>query len=235
MNALSRDGWLGNIFGHAVWRVSPPRGGPDRETAEAIERVPSPAFLYAKVPTSDIDAVGALVGLGFLVVDTNVVLERPAGSVPDDVDDACRFAKAGDREAVCALAGRSFTLSRLHLDPAVPRAVADRSRSEWASNFFAGQRGNHMVVAEVAGRCAGFLQLLGPKDGVLVIDLIGVDPDHRRRGLARKMIQFAAAQLRDFAAMRVGTQIANIPSLRLYEALGFRTTETSYVLHCHKR
>jgi hypothetical protein len=31
----------------------------------------------------------------------------------------------------------------------------------------------------------------------------------------------------------VGTQAANIPSLRLYESFGFRVCETAYVLHAH--
>jgi hypothetical protein len=34
--------------------------------------------------------------------------------------------------------------------------------------------------------------------------------------------------------MRVGTQIANIPSLRLYERLGFTMAESAYVLHAHR-
>lgn len=235
MTGLRQDAWLGEILGCHAWRVIVGPDGPDAETRDAMGRLEGPAFLFAKVPTSDIRCVAALGALGFHVVDTNVTLERP---VPGDAVTAlgtyCRPARPEDREAVASLAARSFTYSRLHLDPAVPRPAADRSRAEWAGNYFAGRRGDHMVIAERDGDCAGFLQLLGPGDGTLTIDLIGVDPAHRRNGVARDMIGFAIARFGGIARVRVGTQAANIPSLRLYEALGFRTAATSYVLHCHR-
>ena len=34
--------------------------------------------------------------------------------------------------------------------------------------------------------------------------------------------------------LRTGTQIANVPSLRLYERLGFSISSASYVLHLHR-
>jgi ribosomal protein S18 acetylase RimI-like enzyme len=226
---LARDEWLGRILGCDAWQVRVGAHGPDRD---AIAKVAAPAFLYAKVPTADTAMVGRLGDLGFRVVDTNVTLERDAApALAESGRNACRFAAPGDRDAIRALAGRAFSHSRLHLDAAVPREAADRSRAEWAGNFFSGARGDHMVVA---GECLGFLQLLGPKDGVLTIDLIGVDPTARRRGLARDMIAFAAARLPGIARLRVGTQVANIASLRLYESLGFRVVETSYVLHAHR-
>jgi ribosomal protein S18 acetylase RimI-like enzyme len=229
---LARDAWLGEILGCAAWRVSVGPQGPDRD---AIGRVGAPAFLYAKVPTADTRAVASLDTLGFHVVDTNVTLERNAApALAASGRNACRFARSEDRAAVRTLAGRAFSHSRLHLDTAVPREAADRSRAEWAANFFAGARGDHMVVAESGGACTGFLQLLGPAGGVLTIDLIGVDPAARRRGVARDMIAFAAAELPGIDRLRVGTQVANIPSLGLYEALGFRVVETTYVLHCHR-
>jgi len=229
---LARDGWLGDILGCAAWRVSVGPHGPDRD---AIGRIGAPAFLYAKLPTSDTRAVASLDALGFHVVDTNVTLEREAAPpFAATGRNACRFARPEDCAAVRALAGRAFSHSRLHLDSAVPREAADRSRAEWAANYFAGARGDHMVVADGDGACRGFLQLLGPAAGVLTIDLIGVDPSARRRGIARDMIAFAAAGLPGIARLRVGTQVANVPSLRLYEALGFRVAETSYVLHCHR-
>jgi ribosomal protein S18 acetylase RimI-like enzyme len=144
-----------------------------------------------------------------------------------------RPARPDDRDAVMALAASSFDHSRLHLDPAIPRAVADRSRAEWAGNFFAGKRGDHMIVGEIDGVLAGFAQLLGPRDGVLTIDLIEVAPPYRRRGIAHTLIA-ASAGIAGTQTLRVGTQIANTPSLRLYETLGFRVVGSQYVLHYHR-
>jgi ribosomal protein S18 acetylase RimI-like enzyme len=142
------------------------------------------------------------------------------------------MALPGDRQAVEDIARKSFLYSRFHLDPAFSRAVADRIKAEWAGNFFHGQRGDHMVVAEVAGAVRGFLQLLQDEPERMTIDLIAVAEDVRGRGVASAMMGYAMRACRA-RTLRVGTQAANLASLRLYENLGFRVIATSYVLHRH--
>ncbi|MBP1741959.1 MAG: hypothetical protein H6Q48_4252, partial [Deltaproteobacteria bacterium] len=93
-------------------------------------------------------------------------------------------------------------------------------------------RGDNMVVAIKDSSPAGFLQLLySGKD--LVIDLIAVEEKFRRMGIARAMIHFAETALRGFEEIAVGTQIANVPSIRLYEKLGFRVASSVYTFHYH--
>jgi len=89
-----------------------------------------------------------------------------------------------------------------------------------------------MVVTSVDGKIAGFVQLLhSGRD--LVIDLIAVDRKFRRKGIARDMICFAQTAIKGFKRMRVGTQLANIPSIRMYERLEFMFVDASYVFHYH--
>jgi ribosomal protein S18 acetylase RimI-like enzyme len=233
LSALTPDDFLTGIVGRPTFRVEVGQNGPTRETVAAIGAAQKrPVFLYAKLPTGAVAALRDLEKLGFAVIDTNVVFERPARedripSIPT------RQARPDDSGAVMALAAGSFSHSRLHLDPAIPRQIADRSRAEWAGNFFTGRRGDHMIVAEAEGEVAGFAQLLGPRDGVVTIDLIGVAAPFRRRGIAAALIA-ASGKIAGAQTLRVGTQIANTPSLRLYETLGFRIAETHYVLHCHR-
>jgi GNAT superfamily N-acetyltransferase len=136
-----------------------------------------------------------------------------------------------------AIAGSAFRYSRFHLDPQIPKSLADKVKAVWAGNWFAGQRGDGMVVAEDAGQVAGFLQLLWSGEQCLVIDLVAVRPQSARKGLSRAMIGFAQANgtgdARRAAGMIVGTQAANVPSVRLYESLGFRLRQTKFVLHHH--
>jgi ribosomal protein S18 acetylase RimI-like enzyme len=169
------------------------------------------------------------------VVDTALTFDAEGVSAPGD-DSRIRFARPDDEKEVRALAGSAFQYSRFHLDPAIPAALAHRIKSEWAGNWFRGARGDGMIVAEDAGRVAGFLQLLWRGER-LVIDLVAVDPASRARGLARAMIGCAAKRgtgdARRPAAITVGTQAANIPSVRLYESLGFRLRGSQYVLHHH--
>jgi ribosomal protein S18 acetylase RimI-like enzyme len=232
LTPLVRDDFLTTLVGRPTFRVALASDGDNTAIFNAIRTVQQkPVFLYARVPTSSVDAVWQLEELGFRVVDTNVIFERAAAR-DRSVTRATRWARSDDRNAVMLLAAHCFTHSRLHLDPAIPRAVADRSRAEWAGNFFFGKRGDHMIVSESDGSLAGFAQLIGPRDGVLTIDLMGVGKPFRRRGIAGSLVS-AASEIAGTRLLRVGTQIANTGSLRLYETLGFRVAESHYVLHFH--
>jgi ribosomal protein S18 acetylase RimI-like enzyme len=237
---LVRDPFLSGLLDREAGRV-PYREGmgaaltePDsqlrRELAAASRR-----FLDAKVPAADVACVAALTDLRFRVIDTNVQLERawdppPQPKCADGYEIA--FATPADRSGVERVARKSFEFSRFHLDPQIPRETADRIKARWADNFFTGERGDAMAVARHGGEIAGFLQLIAA-ERTLVIDLIAVDPRHQRQRLASAMIAFAMAGLAGFDRVRVGTQVANTASLRLYEKLGFCACGAYYVLHRH--
>jgi ribosomal protein S18 acetylase RimI-like enzyme len=228
---IAADEWLGERLGTRCWRVSPSNEG------VALDSLGSKGacFAYAKVPVAEIGLVRDLIGHGFYPVDValqfeGVVQPAPAGS-------GIRFAAPADRDGVARVAGATFEFSRFHLDPAIPRNLANAMKAEWAGNFFVGLRGDGMVVAEVDGRVAGFLQLLWRPQNVLLVDLIGVDRACQGRGIARQLIHFAAQKGtgdgRVPAAIHVGTQVANVKSVRLYESLGLRQASAHYVLHYH--
>ena len=71
-------------------------------------------------------------------------------------------------------------------------------------------------------------------DDVVVIDLIAVDKNHRRKNTASSLIAYAESEYNNCLLIRVGTQIANIASVRLYEKLGFRLTQSQYIFHYHR-
>ena len=90
-------------------------------------------------------------------------------------------------------------------------------------------------MARVDGEPAGFLAaLLTDGDQTAVIDLIAVDDGYQRRGLGRALNEaFIARYHQRCPRLRVGTQVANIPALGLYQQLGFRVAASQYVLHRH--
>jgi ribosomal protein S18 acetylase RimI-like enzyme len=228
------DEWLGRLLGRPALRLD----RADTGDAGWIGRLDhEDLFITVKLPAHDVAALGELEAIGFRVVDAALTFSAAAVG-PQAADPRVRAARRGDRERVAELAGRAFRFSRFHLDPAIPRALADRVKQSWAANFFAGARGDAMVVAEQDGAILGFLQLLHGASSGFVIDLIAVAPEAARQGLARAMIGFAAAQGVNGAApsgWRVGTQAANIASVRLYESLGFRLEHAQFVLHHHGR
>ncbi|HZP68480.1 MAG TPA: GNAT family N-acetyltransferase [Pseudolabrys sp.] len=225
MLSLTRDVWLSEIMAQPVHRVS--------VNGEANLAIDSPrGFYFGRIPAADIRTANALAALGFRVVDTGVTLERDPRVRASGGRIAVRAAVPQDREAVAAIARHGFRFSRFHLDPQIPSALANEIKAQWAENFFRGRRGDQMAVAEIAGRPVGFLQLLRAGDGTLVIDLIAVEDNHRGAGIGSAMVEWAAGHAGG-GRMRVGTQAANVGSLRFYENLGFRTVATAYVMHLH--
>lgn len=250
---LKPDKWLSNILGRPAYQliVTPALLEADhvdhaRSRSELREALSRGAFFSAKVPVSDAAARGFLEQLGFCLIDTNLRLEAVAeraaafgrhdrGQERGDKGQGqiqLRFAETSDRDGVVSLARRSFVFSRFHQDPLIPKSVADEIKAQWAGNFFKGERGDRMVVAVSNGTIAGFALLASGDGPSVVIDLIAVDEGCRRRGIAARMIEFVASQDCPNRVV-VGTQVANLPSVCLYEKLGFRLTEAQYVFHFH--
>ena len=242
---LAPDAWMAGVFGHAVFRVSWPAG--DEDTAagqqalrEAFAAVPGPAFYYVKVPTDRVDRVRALCALGFDVVDVNTTFDRAPERLPDPAPSpvVIRGARPEDHAGVLGIAATTFVTSRFHLDRRVPHGVADEIKRAWVENYCLGQRGEGLLVAAVEGRPAGFLAVLDATvngKAYRVIDLVGVARSYQGKGVGRRLVEaFISCSAGRCDMLRVGTQVANIPSMRLYESCGFLMTETSYVLHAHR-
>lgn len=225
--ALKPDSWLGGLLGKPAWHLSPAARDFDRI---AMPDAGGPCFVDAKVPVGRTDIAAKLQDAGFRLIDTNVQMERPAW--PAGRSRASRFAVAADRTSVERIAEKGFSYSRFHLDPLIPRSVADRIKRAWAGNYFEGSRGDAMVVAEVGGEVAGFMQIIRQGD-VIIYDLCAIDDRFRGKGLARDLIAFAEANIPGIELVRLGTQIANASAMRSWLADRFQFVSASYVFHYH--
>jgi ribosomal protein S18 acetylase RimI-like enzyme len=92
-----------------------------------------------------------------------------------------------------------------------------------------------MIVVEQGRYITGFLQLIDQKDGQWLIDLIGVRNANKGQGIASQLIQYCVDSCENVQIVKVGTQLANRSSIRLYERIGFRFEDASYVFHFHTR
>jgi hypothetical protein len=133
---LEADTWLGSVLERPAWNVVAGSGA----TALAELSTSRSHFATAKVAASDTAEADALQALGFRVIDMALTLdaERVAARTPSG---RARFAAPQDRAQVEQIAGSAFRFSRFHLDPRVPRALADKVKASWAGNWFAGKRG----------------------------------------------------------------------------------------------
>ena len=231
------DPWLGQLFGYPVFRVA--AGGDLSPRDQSPTDIPAlkEAFVYARVPCAEIGQVNELLKKGFRVVDTALRFRRKV-SAPGlgEKDQTVRDAKAADFGPVMDIAGECFRYSRFHLDPLVPRPLADAIKRAWMDSYRLGKRGCGCLVAERAGKVAGFLAVLDSsgEKATRVIDLIGVRTDEQGSGVGRALVEsFVQRAWPGAQELEVGTQAANVPSVRLYEACGFRFAEAAYVLHAH--
>jgi dTDP-4-amino-4,6-dideoxy-D-galactose acyltransferase len=223
---MTADPWLSGVTGLACYSA----GAPVDAAQLAAKRN---AFVFAKVPVSEVGQLERFVATGFRLVDTHVVLECTGARHAEQKD--VRTATVADHETVLAIAERAFGWSRFHRDPRFPRELADRVKRAWAENCLTGKRGEEVLVVVDQGRPAGFLAVVKAGDAA-VIDLVAVHPERRGRRLGETLTQaFAARWAKRAERLRVGTQIANTAAMRLYERMGFRVAEAKYVLHAHVR
>src|SRR3989344_871698 len=192
------------------------------------------ALLYAKVPVDDVAASNLLARNGWQLVDTSVQLEKNF-SLPYDFRRSkvrFRLALPRDEEPVATIARTSFSCSRWHRDALIESARADALKEAWVRNFWRGQRGTHMVVAEIDGALVGFHQIV-KQESVLLVDLIAVDAEYRGRDIGTGLLAYAERHCGSLAKMLVGTQLSNRASLKMYQRRGFHIVRASHTWHYH--
>jgi ribosomal protein S18 acetylase RimI-like enzyme len=227
--AAHADTWLSEVMARPVFRVD---GSGATEELAAHLRAQQRGFYFAKVPTDRIADVRALAQLGFGLVDTAVTFEL-THELPVETAIEVRDCTDADAAAVLDIAGSAFRYSRFHLDPSIGDDVAHHVKREWISNYVKKLRGDALLVAVHAGKPAGFLAAL-VSHGSAAIDLVAVATDAHGTGIGSAL---CAAFAKRYAGMPrvVGTQVVNVPSIRMYTKLGYELARSHYVLHLHAR
>jgi len=234
--SLIADDWLSGMLERSSFRLQSDETNP-HDLSHPLEptdirKLQAPAFVYAKADCKDTNLITNLSALDFQLIETSLLFDATSLTHIECQGPELRFATPSDENRCCEIAEQSFLYSRFHSDQQIPRNLANGIKREWTRNYFAGKRGTHMVVTEDQKQVAGFLLLI-MKGGELTIDLIGVSENSRRKGIAQRMIGFAAQNIAGWRTYIVGTQASNIASVRLYESLGFRLRAASYTFHWH--
>lgn len=168
---------------------------------------------------------------GFKFVDLRVELSLPLAGPTGGGPAAIRPAVAGDLGAVEALSRVAHHDTRFFKDPGFPRDRASDLYAAWIRRDF---REHHLLVAEAAGTVAGYISC--QTEGTPAIGRIGlvaVDASARRHGMGRALVAAALGWFhrQGCGEARVVTQASNVAAQRVYQALGFRTAETSATFH----
>ncbi len=230
---LSSDAWLSEIIGKDAYAL---KDAPDEAAfAAGLESICSKhnVFCFTKVAVDRITRCSALESAGFRLIDTSVLFSTTIASAVDAGGIVIRDAAPGDLAAVREIARSSFRFSRFHLDPHITKVAADTLKAEWAANYFAGKRGDRMLIAEAGDEVLGFSQLLCPDQKTTIIDLIAVKVDAQGRGIGRALVNASNRTRSADGVFKIGTQLANSPSMRLYSQCGLSIESAQYIFHYH--
>ncbi|MBN1483396.1 MAG: GNAT family N-acetyltransferase [Chloroflexia bacterium] len=91
----------------------------------------------------------------------------------------------------------------------------------------------HGHVWEQEGRIAGFTQLnRRGTTATWYISAVGVHPDFRRRGIARKLVEAGIDLVRERGGRQLSLDVieGNVPAIKLYESLGFENYSANLLL-----
>ncbi len=193
-------------------------------------------FVFSKISTNSVNMWQCLEKADFKLIDTNIKFElygNISSKKKQQKDIEICFAEKKHQKTTGKIARDNFIYSRFHLDPLIDNDIASQIKQNWVENYFLGKRGDKMVLTFLNAEPVGFLQLI-IKDKELFIDLIGVDKKAQGKGVASAMIHFASKNIKR-PCIKVGTQICNLPSIKLYQNLGFVLTGSDYVFHYHNQ
>jgi ribosomal protein S18 acetylase RimI-like enzyme len=235
---IREDPWLADRMGRPVFRIE--QAVTDGQPVD-IGDLPGAGFYYAKLDVQDVGSARELTKLGLYVVDVSVTfrMQMPVDTGPAKRAEEVQVHDASPSHAddLVRIAGSCFRYSRFHLDPEIPTQLADQIKHDWIRSYVDRQRGECLLEAVIDDRPVGFLAVLSCQDERgrgRAIDLVGVDTAYQGRGVGSRLVaHFVGAYKDEFDYLQVGTQIANKPSLKLYQAAGFSISGAQYVFHAH--
>ena len=143
-----------------------------------------------------------------------------------------RFYESDNFGEISEIASNSFNTDRFHNDSRISKSFADKIKKEWVSSNLKGSRKSITLVYTYPNdtKVVAFNSLLVTKE-FLIIDLIAVLNDFRKRGIGTELIQASQKIAADRnLPLVVGTQVKN-PANHLYINKSFKIKEQLFVFH----
>ena len=192
-------------------------------------------FVYAKTNINN-NYISKAKKYNFYLVTTSVILQcNYKNKLKLAEDNRVTFAENNHMQQLGDIAYKNFEYDRFHKDPNISNKLASTIKKKWISNFFSNQRGDQCFIFLRKKNIEGFLLTI-KKQNKIFIDLITVKKDARGKGIGKKLINkmFNYYNKKDFEFF-VGTQINNIPSIKLYQSLGFQFIDYTLIWHYFRK
>ena len=241
------DKWASSILGINSYISKKTEGFDHNKIKKFKNNLDQDAFLTLKVSSKSFSDIFLLQKLGFFVVDTSIQYSlkpkyfyEKSNKIIYKSNYLIKSADANEKEEIAQIAYDEFKFSRFHIDPFFSDTLASKLKYEWVLNYFLGKRGDNLFVAKEKedGSVLGFILL---KDQInqknenkyTVIDLLATTSKFNKKGVASSLISYSVDNYIQFNKIFVGTQAVNIPANNLYQKLGFRMENSSYIYHYH--
>ncbi|MBU1208539.1 MAG: GNAT family N-acetyltransferase [Proteobacteria bacterium] len=207
-----------------------------------IEELPDVDFIDCRVAVDDVYSAHALEVCGFRYVGAEIFLgqkiqphEQPK-SLPGIEFRRCR---RGDLSQILRIVGETHVQNRFVYDPIIDDTAAKSLYCRLVANSFDADP-FEFIVADSGKTIEGFITLkMNPAFSRAVglscgsLDLIGVRPESRNRGLGaalnRAALHLMAQERAQYVAVR--TLASNYPALRICFRTGFAITSTTLFFH----
>ncbi len=192
------------------------------------------AFLLCQVPLSQQQLFNYLVNLGGSLGDILVLLEQKLTADADSAilerNKLINHATKDDLEELRSLVGEIFIYSRFFQDPKFRVLDVGGMYLAWLEELLASQA--EIAVLKTAS-LEGFITLEAVNQDVAKIGLLAVKQSARGRGAGVALVNWSIQQAiqKGFKSIQVGTQLMNLPAVRLYEKTGFQIQATKYRVH----
>ncbi|WP_233268385.1 dTDP-4-amino-4,6-dideoxy-D-galactose acyltransferase [Pantoea sp. BAV 3049] len=188
-------------------------------------------LVQVKVLSQQTAELDALSRLGFRLVEgeADFVLGIGTGGRPEGI----RIARKEHIPALREAASGAFAHSRFR-EPWYQPGDSGRFYAQWVENAVLGTFDNQCLLAvSEAGEMQGFVSLRELPDGSARIGLLATLPEAQGLGVGQRMVEAAIdwCRARHLSRLHVGTQLGNLPAIRLYLRCGGVLERTAYWLY----
>ena len=134
---------------------------------------------------------------------------------------------------VVNIAYKNFKYSRFHLDERLSFEKSNLIKKKTLQNYFLGLRGDKLIVQLNRKEVSGFCLLIFKNSKIAIIDLICIDKNFVKKGLASDLLLYTVNYLKKLKKEKiiVGTQESNLAAIRLYNAAKFNLKNKTYLYH----
>jgi translation elongation factor EF-1beta len=145
-------------------------------------------------------------------------------------------ATLGEVEILVEMAGCSFRHGRYHLDPFVPRSLADQRYRDWLNRCLNPENPQRVLAVKHEDTLCGF-SVVECRGSVGYLHLHAIDSKWRGKKLGTEMILQSLRHLHDLGSQAVVTKISasNLRAVNIHSRLNGHFITAEYLLHWHRK